>query len=97
MRDAVRVRWPHLVHRFEETVPACTECNSLAGAKLFITVGAKRRWLKKRLRARYAKLLEAPAWSEAEIAELGFELRTHVERGQEAKRLTLMRLRWPKV
>lgn len=97
MRDAVQLRWPHLAHRFDETVAACTECNSLAGAKLFITVGAKRRWLKKRLRVRYAKLLASPTWTEEEIEALGYELRTHVQRAQEARRLTMQRLRWPKV
>ncbi len=96
MRNVVLMRWPELAHRFDETVPACTECNSLAGMRLFVTVGAKRRWLKRRLRERYAKLLASPAWTKDEIADLGYGLRSHVQRSEEAREITRQRLSWPR-
>lgn len=96
MYDAVLLRWPHLLHKIGETVPACTECNSLAGARLFVTPGAKRRWLKSRLRERYAKVLAQPDWTEAELEQIsGHALRSYILGAQEAKRLTRQRLSWP--
>ncbi len=77
-------------------VPACTECNSTANDKVFKTLTAKRAFIHSRYRVRYAKLLDAPHWTQEEIDELGKSLRSHVERSQYARDLLRQRLRWPR-
>lgn len=61
------------------TVPACHECNAIAGARVFASFRAKRRFIQRRLAERYRKLLAMPSWTEAELDELSPSLRTHVE------------------
>lgn len=75
-------------------VPACGECNSTAGSKVFLTLREKRRYIHDRYRERYRKLLEAPNWTQEEIDELGPTLRTTVVRSQHAKDLIRARLAW---
>jgi len=65
-------------HRLKVLIPACNECNHIAGAKLFKSFGAKRKHIQKELRRKYAKLLAAPAWTENELNALGRELQERV-------------------
>lgn len=81
--------------RTKVIVPACRECNSTAGSKVFGTIREKRAYIHDRYRQKYAKLLEAPAWSEEELEELGTFLRGYVRGSGEGRRLLLARLRWP--
>lgn len=75
-------------------LPACLECNILAGARVFQTVGDKRRYVQSKIRQKYARVLAAPSWTDEEIDDLGFTLRTHVRHCQVAKKLTVERLAW---
>jgi hypothetical protein len=77
-----------------DTVPACTECNSIAGAKVFPTLDAKRRFIQGELAERYAKALAAPDWTDEDLAQLGHALRADVARGQRVKTITRGRLAW---
>lgn len=79
-----------------DTVPCCHECNSIAGAKLFLSISQKRRYIKEQLRRRYRKVLDIPTWTQAELDELGYGLRRHVEASIELRDLVKMRLQWPK-
>jgi hypothetical protein len=54
------------------------ECNNLAGAAPHKTVDDRRAYLKRKLRSRYKKLLNAAVWSEEELAELGPNIRRQV-------------------
>lgn len=60
-------------------IPSCSECNGLAGSKLFKSVGAKRRYIRQRLRKRYARLLKMPDWADEELEKLGWTLRKSIE------------------
>ena len=75
-------------------VPACCECNSLARNKIFRSVGAKRRYIQKRLRERYAHLLGAGVWTQEELDELGYTLRTVVEAANKQRLHLMERLAW---
>ena len=76
------------------TVPACRECNSILGPRIFRTVAQRKAAVKDTLRKKYHKYLDAPAWSDAELSRLGHALRMHVTNFQAAKDLAHARLRW---
>lgn len=75
-------------------VPACRECNSLLGARIFQTFRERKACLKDLLRQRYRRYIEAPAWSDTEMARLGHTLRVHVAQAQAVRDLALQRIRW---
>lgn len=74
------------------TVPACGECNMLAGSKAFHSLGDKRDFIRGKLRKRYAKILDGPIWTDEEMAELGDGLRGYVEGTQARRRIIVWRL-----
>lgn len=74
------------------TVSSCRECNSIAGALVFKTVGQKRRYVKQRIKEKYKAYLHCPDWSESELEDLGWTLRTIVERSLAIKFITKARL-----
>jgi hypothetical protein len=80
--------------RLPDTVPACRECNSVLGSRLFPTVVAKRHAMHAALLTRYAKLLVAPNWTQAELDELGPGMRSSVIAMIDAKEHIRERLRW---
>jgi hypothetical protein len=47
------------ISRDPSTLPSCSECNLLLGDRIFETLGDRFRWLSRRLRARYKKLLRS--------------------------------------
>jgi hypothetical protein len=75
-------------------VPACVECNRLAGQLLFPTVGAKRRYVQRRLARKYATILRIPQWNRDELRELEPLMRQSVLEGLIAKDRLEQRLRW---
>jgi len=74
--------------------PCCGECNSIAGARLFPTVAAKRRYIQGRLRQKYDRVLNAPIWRESEINELDYNLRSVILAGEARRQWVEARLRW---
>ena len=76
------------------TVPACHECNSRLGDRVFNTLPARKRYIKERLGTKHAKLLRMPDWTEEELAEIGPTLQRHIRAGIAAKFLILARLAW---
>jgi hypothetical protein len=77
-----------------KTVPACLECNSTAGARVFSTPIKKQEYIRQRYRRRYKKLLESPDWTEIELADLGYSLQSYIKGSQEAKKILKKRLKW---
>lgn len=75
-------------------VPACGECNFLAGTKVFASLGAKRRWLHLRLKRRYAKILKLPDWSKTELNDLSLRLQESIRAGLKLRDLTHKRIKW---
>lgn len=80
--------------RQKVTFPACRECNSIAGAKIFKTVGAKRRYVQKRIEQKNKRLLRAPVWEPHEIGRLGRTLRTKIMHDQRLVAIVRRRLEW---
>jgi len=56
-------------------VPACHECNGLLGDELHQNMSQRKEYLRRRLKKKYAKILNAPAWSDEEIAALRGKLK----------------------
>lgn len=56
------------------TLPCCRDCNSVASAKVFKTVGAKRRYIQARLARKHKRLLAAPIWTDDDIGRLAFDI-----------------------
>src|SRR4051812_16660893 len=52
-------------------VPACSDCNSIAGNNMFRTIAAKRRFIQSRLIEKNKRLLNSPRWEDEDVAELG--------------------------
>lgn len=86
----------HVPHKpFERLlIPACKECNFLAGAKVFDSIIHKRRYIQDRLRNRYSGLLDMPEWTETELCELGRGLREYVTYGKIEREWVSRRLKW---
>jgi len=79
--------------RYEfKTVPACADCNQILGGHPLFTVAERRAFIRSYLWGRHKKLIESPTWSEREMAELGWGLRTFVKGKDERKRHVLKRL-----
>jgi len=78
-------------------VPACRECNSLAGGKCFKTIGGKRRYIQGRIRARNRSILAMPHWTENQISELGYNLAEKVRVSMVEKTWIEARLKWRNV
>lgn len=76
------------------TLPCCSHCNSVAEAKVFKTVGAKRRYIQNRLAKKHRKLLNSPPWSDDEINQLGRTLRTKILADQQLARRLRCRIAW---
>jgi hypothetical protein len=81
-------------HGRTRVVPACTQCNSIAGARYHETLADRKAYVKQRLRSKYAKLLAMPDWTEEELAEVGPGLREYIHQGIETRKLIEQRLRW---
>ena len=76
------------------TVPACRECNSAIGARIFPTLADRKRFVKDWLRRRHAALLRVPDWTEAELADLGPQMERYVRTGVRHRDIVRSRLAW---
>jgi hypothetical protein len=75
-------------------LPACRECNQLAGSRVYRTVAQKRRYIQRRLIDRYYALYDLPSWSQDELSELGYNLRTYVEANKQSHEWIRERVQW---
>jgi len=73
-------------------VPACYECNCIAGDKVFETISQKRRYIQERLRCRYRKILSIPPWSEEDLADLSPLLAQYVRHGLKLRAIISQRI-----
>lgn len=59
-------------------VQACHECNSALGGRPIFTLPERKRFVKAWLRRRYARVLATPPWTDSELKEIGYTLRTMI-------------------
>jgi len=84
----------HRSNKEEDTVPCCMECNQMLGNRLLTTVATRAAYLIGATERRYSKLLEMPDWTEDELEDLGYALRTNIETSIDSKRIVQERLRY---
>lgn len=75
-------------------VPACHECNTLLGEKVFDSLPRRKRYIKTRLRKRYKRILEIPSWHPQELQTLNPNFRDYVELGLFQQEALRQRLSW---
>lgn len=73
-------------------VPSCHECNGILASHVFPNLSMRKRYLKKRLRGRYRKLLSMPDWSESDYKEMSPRLIENIEMHLVKKKLIQERL-----
>ena len=94
LRDRVEILGLSNRYTFHE-VQACFECNTSAlGGRAIWTLSARKQFVKRWLRKRYKRLLGAPKWTDREIMELGYMLRTSVLSRQLAAEILRARIDW---
>jgi hypothetical protein len=77
-----------------QTVACCQQCNSVLGNRIFPTVADRRLAVKRYLRRKYQRLLEAKPWTPVELEQLNGRLREYVEQRQRLRANVLERLAW---
>ena len=75
------------------TVDCCKECNSLLGAKALFSIPERAHELSECLERRYRKELNAPVWTDEDLAELGPSLQNQVKAKQYMRLEILERVR----
>jgi 5-methylcytosine-specific restriction endonuclease McrA len=73
-------------------VRACQECNSALSNRALWTVGARKEYIKRFLRARYRRFLKIPSWSDRELGALDPHMREHVLQGLDVRDLIKARI-----
>jgi len=59
-------------------VRACRECNSALSDQGFWTTAERKRYMKRWIVNRYARILGMPEWAPEELLDLGYNLSIHV-------------------
>lgn len=75
-------------------VRACRECNCALGDQGFWTTLERKRYMKRWIVRRYARILGMPEWAPEELLDLGPNLATHVCSGVYKKQVIERRLRF---
>lgn len=75
-------------------LPACLECNVLAGDAVFDSIEEKRKFIQDKIEKKYKAILKIPQWKYHELDELGYNLRNFVNSGIGQFRILLGRLEW---
>lgn len=73
---------------------ACRECNSLAGCSLQDSLAARKAYVRASLIRKYRHIIELPVWQLADLDELGYCLRNHVENAAKFKEFIIQRISW---
>jgi len=85
---------PRRTHLKTFTVPACHECNLIAGGTLFEDFEDKRNFIQKKLRIKYKKVLNMPEWDEEELRFMGKRMKDMIRGWQAARKIIIHRVVW---
>jgi len=75
-------------------LPACKECNAIAGTEYPFDFKARAKFIQERLRVRYRALLDTPEWSSTEMRPLGYTLKQMVKSWSERRKIAARRTEW---
>lgn len=85
---------PRSAFRAGFILPACRECNFLAGTSYPTDFWKRVNLVKEKIKKRNRKLVNMPFWSKEDLNELGPNMRRDVEIWQRKKRIVHSRLAW---
>jgi hypothetical protein len=68
-------------------LPACAECNGLAGTNHPTNLKKRIAYVKEKLELKYKKLLAMPVWSKDELKQIGYNLRSGIKECQNNRRI----------
>ena len=75
-------------------VHACLECNSILGARALWRLKERKDFIKKALKKKYRKHLQTAVFTDAELSEYGYNLKTYLVSGEIMRRIVRQRLAW---
>ena len=75
-------------------LPACTECNVMAGDRWPDNFEMRVKVVKESLRWKYRHVLKTSRWADAQLNDIGYTLRTAVEPWREQRKIMVERLDW---
>jgi hypothetical protein len=75
-------------------LPACIECNGLAGNFHPFDFESRVKHVKDRLRSKYRKLLDSPDWSEEELEEVDYTLDVGGRAWRKLRKIVRERIAW---
>lgn len=75
-------------------LPACNECNALAGTEYPFEFESRARFVRERLEQKYKRVLDTPEWSKGELNKLGRGLKDSVKAWEELRKIVLRRIAW---
>ncbi len=75
-------------------VSSCRECNSALGARSLFTLSERKRYIKQYLQRKYNRYLVIPDWSDKELNQINYNLRSCVLEGILIRNSIRSRLRW---
>lgn len=78
-------------------VPACHECNSLKGSKIFFEINEVRQFLQDRIAKKYKSTLDFPYWTPEELRKVSPRLRRSIKVRMLAREWVMERLAWPNI
>lgn len=75
-------------------LPACSECNTFAGTSYPTNLAKRIEYVKERLKKKYRKILRMPVWTQDELNEMGYGLKTGIDQCQRNRRTAHGRIAW---
>lgn len=75
-------------------LPACRECNNLAGTDWPTDFGKRKEMVNEKLRRRNARALNTPVWTKEDLQEMKRGMRKEIEIWQTRRRIAERRIAW---
>ena len=75
-------------------LPACRECNCLAGTEYGLDLRKRINMVKEKIARKYKKILEMPVWSSDDLDELEGNIKRKVIKCQKDRRIASSRIAW---
>ena len=83
-----------IITKSKVLLPACQECNALAGTKIFNKFTERKKYIQLRIKQRNKKLLSTKGWTIDELSQLGNTLRQFIENSIHLQSNVKKRIQW---
>lgn len=75
-------------------VPSCSWCNSTLNDLALLTITDRKLYIKQRIRAKYKRILSSVDWTDEQLEELGYSLKSKIKATMSKKKILKLRLDW---